>query len=172
MRRSSAGFSLLELLVAIAVLAILASISLVYAGSDRSRLELDGASRRLLVGLERARRSAERQGQACALSLTAEGWTPPVSGVLPPCSGAALALEEPSARGVITLSTNLPDSLRFSVNGLVLDAGLVVLTSPGSTYRRCLVLSLPLGVTRQGLYRQDPVGGLSSRDCQPDRGAS
>lgn len=167
MSQRDSGFSLVDLLVAIAVLGILASIGLVHAGQDRARAELDGAMRRLAVGLEQARRSAERDGKACALSLTEAGWQPPVSADLSPCRGAGLALEEPLSRGVVRLDTNLPDPLRFSVNGLVLDGGLAVLSAPGSTVRPCLVVSLPLGVMRQGRYQQDPAAGLSSSHCLP-----
>lgn len=171
MTRHPDGFSLVELLVAIAILGILSSIALVQAGVDRRRLALDAATRRLMVGLERARQSAQRDGRPCALSLTAEGWRAPADSVLPPCRAAGLALAEPISRTEIKLSTNLPESLRFSVNGLVLDGGLVVLSSPGSRHRRCVVVSLPLGVTREGRYPQDPAAGLSSGLCQPLPGA-
>ena len=126
---------------------------------------------RVMVGVDRARQSAERDGRPCALSLTAEGWRAPAGSVLPPCRAAGLALAEPLSRTEIQLSTNLPESLRFSLNGLVLDGGLVVLSSPGSSHRRCVVISLPLGVTREGLYGQDPITRLSSGLCRPLPGA-
>lgn len=171
MRRPSNGFSLVELLVAIAILGILSSIALVQAGVDRRRLALEAATRRVIVGLERARQAAQRDGQPCALSLSAAGWSAPAGGSLAPCRAAGLALAEPLSRTPIQLRTNLPEALRFSLNGLVLDGGLVVLSSPGTRQRRCVVISLPLGVTREGLYAQDPAAGLSSGLCQPLPGA-
>ena len=61
--------------------------------------------------------------------------------------------------------------MRFAANGLTLDGGTVVLGSLHSPYRRCLVISLPLGVSRVGRYDGDPLDpaiGLSSSRCLPD----
>jgi hypothetical protein len=55
---------------------------------------------------------------------------------------------------------NFPAVLRFSSNGLVLDGGTAVLTSSGTTLQRCLVMALPLGITRLGRYQ--------SGRCDPD----
>jgi len=49
----------------------------------------------------------------------------------------------------------------------VLDGGLVVFSHAASTLRPCVVLSLPLGVTRQGVYAVDPVQELISSRCLP-----
>ena len=81
------------------------------------------------------------------------------------------------------MHSNLPEVVRFTANGLVIDAGLVVLGRSGTTYRRCLVVSLPLGITRIGRYagaaadatadaaldlQANPAAGLSSSACLPD----
>ncbi|MFL0769929.1 MAG: type II secretion system protein [Prochlorococcus sp.] len=174
------GFSLMELMVAVAILAILASLSLGHV-SDHRRLEVDAAARRLGLGLERARLSARRLRRPCGLSLSAQGWQAPLSGALPACSAAGFPLREASMASPISLQSNLPDVVRFTANGLVIDAGLVVLGRPGNAYRRCLVISLPLGITRFGRYsgdasaadpeldpEADPAAGLSSSACLPD----
>ena len=49
------GFSLLELLLILSILAVLVGFSLVNAGEYRHRLQVDVAARRLQLGLERAR---------------------------------------------------------------------------------------------------------------------
>ena len=67
----------------------------------------------------------------------------------------------------IKAHTNLPPRLRFSINGLLLDGGLVVFSQQGTSYRPCVVASLPLGVTRQGTYGADPAQELNSRFCLP-----
>jgi hypothetical protein len=69
-------------------------------------------------------------------------------------------LEQELAAGV-EVSHNLPDPVRFSANGLVLDGGTVWLRSPGTPVVRCVVVSLPLGITRVG--REGPGG------CEPEQ---
>ena len=67
----------------------------------------------------------------------------------------------------LQLQSNLPDLVRFTANGLVLDGGLVVLTHPRVPQRLCLVIGLPLGITRTGIYQADSAVALSSSHCRP-----
>ena len=164
------GFSLVECLVAVALLGILATLALPSPGALHRQLELDSALRRLRVGLDRGRMAAERDRQPCALQLTATGWSRPRRGDLPACRAASTALSEADSfadAGELELRSNLPDSVRFSVNGLVLDGGLVVLFHPSHAQALCLVIGLPLGISRRGVYRGDPRSSLNSSQCQP-----
>ena len=165
-RTAQAGFSLPELLVAIAVLGILAVMS-VGAGQRRLALmRVESTSRRLALGLEQARQSAARQGQPCALALGPSGWREPSGGSLPVC-GISEGVEAELEAGV-ELRHNLPAALRFSSNGLVLDGGTVLIAAEGVALRRCLVLSLPLGVVRLGRYVGPAEGTPSSSACVAD----
>ena len=94
---------------------------------------------------------------------------------LPACPGIGLALQEAFEQGPIELSTNLPPVLRFTGNGLLLDGGIAVLSHQRVAKARCLVVSLPLGVSRIGSY-QDPLpsegGRLLSSRCLHDDSSS
>lgn len=116
--------------------------------------------------MDRGRLAAERERQPCGLSLTAEGWQPPLDGSLPACRAAATPLAA-SGSVAVTLRSNLPAVVRFSTNGLVLDGGLVVLRHPQLEQQPCLVLGLPLGITRLGRYRRDAGAPLQSSACRP-----
>ena len=159
------GFSLLECLVVVALLGILATLAIPSSSAVQRKLELDSGLRRLRVGLDRGRMAAERDRQPCALALSVTGWKPP-AGDLPACRGAVTPLAETGA-GVLELRSNLADAVRFSTNGLVLDGGLVVLSHPNHAHALCLVIGLPLGISRSGVYHGDPGGSLSSALCLP-----
>ena len=164
------GFSVTELLVGAAVLAILVGASWSTGSQALARQRLESASRRLAMGIEHARAQAQQQSQPCGLSLTSTGWSGGV-GALPGCldDRSLLRLDEGVAGGAaIELAHNLPPQLRFSSNGLVLDGGMVVLSTRGTTLRRCLVMALPLGIVRLGRYEADPASRLDSSACEPD----
>jgi prepilin-type N-terminal cleavage/methylation domain-containing protein len=157
----SEGFTLMELLLVVAILALMGVISLGAGAEVLARLEVEAATRRVLVGLEQGRSAAERMGRPCALSLAAAGWGPPRAGDLPACMGVPLALGEGlGPQEGLRLEHNLPEAVRFSSNGLVLDAGTVLVAHRATALYRCVVVSLPLGVTRVGLHGD----GI----CRPD----
>ena len=160
------GFTLAEALVAVTLLGILASLAIASPQQQRQQLELESGLRRLRVGLDRGRMAAERSGAACGLSLTGQGWELPRSGDLQGCQRAMTSLAELGSSSLL-LHSNLPGTVRFTANGLVLDGGLVVLAHPQLWQRVCLVIGLPLGITRTGLYGADPSQELSSSHCQP-----
>ena len=68
---------------------------------------------------------------------------------------------------LLQLQTNLPEMLRFTANGLLLDGGLVVLSHRRVSHRLCMVIGLPLGITRSGIYQADPALAFSSTHCRP-----
>jgi prepilin-type N-terminal cleavage/methylation domain-containing protein len=161
-----AGFSLPELLVAMAVLGILAAMSVGSGQRSLALMRVESTSRRLALGLEQARQAAARHGQPCALAFGPSGWREPSGGNLPAC-GISDGAEQDAEAGV-ELRHNLPAALRFSSNGLVLDGGTVLIAAEGIELRRCLVLSLPLGVVRLGRYSGPADGTPSSSACLAD----
>jgi prepilin-type N-terminal cleavage/methylation domain-containing protein len=165
-RDPCAGFSLIELLVTFVILGFLASIAIASPAAVKHNRDLETGLRRLRIGLDRGRMAAEHSQQPCALRLTPEGWQPPVAGNLQACRGVSLDLQEQGA-SPLTLRSNLPDLVRFTANGLVLDGGLVVLSHPQRNQALCLVIGLPLGITRGGIYRADINTPLSSSQCRP-----
>ncbi len=152
---ASAGLSLAELLVGVAVLGLLISLGWRGGMEALARQRLDAATRRLELGIERGRAEAQQHDQACGLSLVEEGWAPPQGGGLPACLPSREGLMDPLviAIGEVQLNHNFPAVLRFSRNGLVLDGGTAVLAASGTSVQRCLVMSPPLGITRLGRYQ-------------------
>ena len=156
----ASGFSLAEVLVGVAILGLLAAIGWGGGSEHLARQRLEAATRRLDQGIQRGRAEAQKQGRPCGLSLQEEGWAPPAGGVMPPCLHTLESLKNPIAAGEVQLSHNFPAVLRFSSNGLVLDGGTAVLQAAGTSLQRCLVMALPLGITRLGRYE--------AGRCEPD----
>ena len=158
--RQAAGCSLGELLVGVVIVGLLASLGWRGGSETLARQRLEVAMRRLDQGIQRGRAEAQKRGQPCGLRLEAEGWRPPELSELAPCLRTLEALQEPIAPADVQLTHNFPGVLRFSRNGLVLDGGTAVVQVPGLAVQRCLVMALPLGITRMGQYQ----GG----QCRPE----
>jgi type II secretory pathway pseudopilin PulG len=154
------GFTLLELLLVAAFLGLLGLVALRGAARSLAAVRLDNAVRRLVLGIEQGRTAAERTGRPCALALGEAGWQAPQSAGLRACPGVAGGLGSDAGEGAVQLEHNLPAAVRFSINGLVLDGGTVLVRVEGAELVRCLVLSLPLGVVRLGRWEAGA--------CQPD----
>ena len=94
---------------------------------------------------------------------------------LPACPGLGMALRDEFDQGPVVLNTNLPPVLRFTANALLLDGGIAVLSHQRLAKARCLVVSLPLGVSRIGSYQAtlpSDEGRLLSSRCLPDVASS
>ena len=161
------GLSLVEVLIASALMAILAGIAYGSGGDAVARQRLEGATRRLAIGIDRGRLAALRNSQPCSLSLGPGGWQAPLDGSVV-CAGAPMGLGEGVADGEVQVRHNFPEALRFSSNGLVLDGGTVVLSTKGTRLQRCLVMALPLGIVRVGRYGANPAAGPRAEACTPD----
>ncbi len=171
--------TLMEPLLVVVLVGILASMAVVSGGTDRDQLQLAAAARRLQSGLDRGRSIARREQRPCGIALGQEGWMAPEQVMLPgnlrACSDSGMSLQESVETGPIELNTNMPAVLRIAANGLILDGGIAVLSHQRLPNTRCLVVSIPLGVSRIGVY-QDPLPlrqrRLSSSRCLPDQDQS
>ncbi|MDA1157400.1 MAG: GspH/FimT family pseudopilin [Cyanobacteria bacterium] len=140
--------TLTELLLGLSLLGLMGSVGLTQGSQALADQRLEHATRLLDQGLQRARREAQRRGEPCGLHLSAAGWQTPQTGTLPPCMTVPLELPQG-----VRVAHNFPELLRFTANGLVLDGGTAVISAGAHTGQRCLVMSLPLGVTRLGQMR-------------------
>ena len=145
--------SLVELLTAVAVVGILAGTSIGASRTPLAHQQLLAAARQLELGIEQARDQAMDQQAPCALELGVTGWIAPTGSNLPACTHAVRPLLTGDREAGLQLSHNISE-LQFTTNGLVLGGGTVRLAVDGLVQERCVVISLPLGITRQGLWRE------------------
>jgi type II secretory pathway pseudopilin PulG len=142
-----------ELLVTLSVLSLLTLLVVDSGRRHLAAVKVEAAARRLGTLLERSRDRAELAGSPLVLPLRGEG---------------GLEEEVLQGDGSLALHHTLPSQLRFTANGLVIDGGTAVVSAAGTDLRRCLVMSLPLGIVRVGRYDGDPAAGPSSSLCRPD----
>ena len=145
--------SLIELLAAMAVVGVLTSFSLLSSRAPLLQQQLLEATRQLELGLEQARDQAMDQQASCALDLGSAGWLEPIDGLLPGCTQAVGPLLAGDRAASLQLDHNI-NGLQFTSNGLVLSGGTVRLAIDGLAQERCVVISLPLGITRRGLWNE------------------
>ena len=145
--------SLVELLTAVAIVGILAGTSIHASRRPLAYQQLLAAARQLELGIEQARDQAMDQQAPCALALGEAGWMAPGDGNLPACSRATGSLLAGDRGGGLQLKHNIK-ALQFTANGLVLGGGTARLAVDGLVQERCVVISLPLGITRQGLWSE------------------
>ena len=145
--------SLVELLTAVAIVGILAGTSINSSRRPLAHQQLLAAARQLELGIEQARDQAMDQQVPCALALGQAGWMAPTGGSLPACTNATRPLLAGDRGAGLQLRHNIT-SLQFTTNGLVLGGGTVRLAVDGLAQERCVVISLPLGITRQGLWHE------------------
>ena len=143
--------SLVELLTAVAIVGILAGTSIHASRRPLAHQQLLAAARQLELGIEQARDQAMDQQAPCALALGDAGWIAPEGGALPACTHAVGQLLAGDRGAGLQLSHNITE-LQFTTHGLVLGGGTVRLAVDGLAQERCVVISLPLGITRQGLW--------------------
>jgi prepilin-type N-terminal cleavage/methylation domain-containing protein len=162
------GFTLVELLITVAVIGLMASLGWGGYGDQLARLEVEAAARRLVVGMERGRDAAERTAEGCALELGPEGWRGVEGSDPPACIGADTPLSEGVLPSGLLFGSTFSGPVRFTANGLTIDGGTAVVGHAGTRLVRCVVMSMPLGVTRVGRYggvvTARPQAGL----CLPD----
>ena len=156
--------SLVELLTVVAIVGILAGTSINASRRPLSHQQLLAATRQLALGIEQARDQAMDQQSPCALALGEAGWMAPDDGALSGCSHATGPLLSGDRGAGLQLKHNIT-ALQFTTNGLVLGGGTVRLGVDGLAQDRCVVISLPLGITRQGLWSEGQC--LPASKAQP-----
>lgn len=176
-RISSAGFTMVELMMAMAIAGILSGLAIASYSNRWGQERLLGASRAVHAWLDEHRRIAMQQGGACKIQINATNATlnpkdpmitlPDSSTTPNVCANrAALLIQESVKNGdqiqlrKSTINSNA-DALIFSFRGFSQIAQTnnnwstqpqleLRLSMPGITRERCIKVASPLGLIRNG----------------------
>ena len=169
--QASAGFSLGELLVAVALLGLLSGLALPRNRHQLARQRRDGTMQRLLTGLATARHRAEIRHRACAMALEPAGWAPPARSPRPSCS-ITFAMDDSANSGVVILNGFRNDITINAAGRLTGTGGPVVVGHPELPLKRCFVVTPPIGIVRTGRYNDErsisAIDQIKSKQCVRD----
>ena len=168
--RAAAGFSLAELLVAVALLGLLSGLALPRNRHQLARQRRDGTMQRLLTGLATARHRAETRHRACAMALVPAGWAPPMKSPRPSCS-ITFAIGDTAGSGIVVLNNFRNDITINAAGRLKTFTGTVVVGHPELPLKRCFVVS-SIGIVRTGRYNDErsisAIDQIKSTQCVRD----
>jgi prepilin-type N-terminal cleavage/methylation domain-containing protein len=142
--KASFGFTLLENLTVLLILGIAIAIGTpsVLAMQQRQRLVM--ATDMVLITIQEAQQTSIERSTVCSLKLDATV----IIDTNHCLRGGNLTL--PS--GVSMKSSGLDDSIEYGMKGNTVDNRTIRLSNNKSPDGRCITVSAPLGITRQGHY--------------------
>jgi type II secretory pathway pseudopilin PulG len=138
------GFTLLENLTILLILGIVMAIGIpsLLAMQQRRRLVL--ATDMVLMAMQEAQQTAIERSMVCSIKIE----TTAIVDSSHCLRGGQVNL--PS--GVSMTSPGLDQSIEYGVKGNTVDNRTIRLSTNNSTAGRCITISAPLGITRQGHY--------------------
>lgn len=161
MKKTSFGFTLVELMVVIAILGIAASLGLPSFVPMISKVRLDGEINAVVVGLNFARSEAVKRGltvsvcpstngTSCAdISNWSGGWIVQLNGAAPQLLQATSALSRDSLSSTSAATPKYP---QFTSMGYTFFGDTLTLHDPGNdaSLNRCIVFSSGSWVLKTG----------------------
>ena len=154
------GFTMVELLIVLVILAVLSAIGLPNLRSGMRREQLAATSLGLINWLESARNQAVKDMESCQLSIDAndaKNAALAITSDSPGCSELTtfnIAKEDNTATDVsLVLSDGSDSEFSFSPRGSVNRDQEMELTMEGSPTTRCIKVLAPVGLVRSGIKR-------------------
>ncbi|MEL6439453.1 MAG: GspH/FimT family protein [Cyanobacteria bacterium J06621_8] len=159
--KSDRGFTIIELLVVLIIIGIIAGLATPSLVSFFRRNQIDAALSELLGAIKETQSQAMRQSKTCQLDIN-----PNTNALTANPPGCLLTVR--TLNNDITIRTNLPGAnpnIPFSHKGSTTRMGTIVLSSDLTTYQRCFVISLGLGIMRTGNYTGNSESSISASEC-------
>ena len=160
-KKSDRGFTIIELVVVLIIVSIIAGFAVPSSIGLYRRNQIDIALAELLGAIRETQRQAIRQGRVCRINID------PDTNMIT-ANPASCLLTTRTINDDIDIVTNLPGgnpNISFSHKGSTTRMGTIVLSSDSTTYQKCFVISLGLGIVRTGNYFNDNITSISASNC-------
>jgi prepilin-type N-terminal cleavage/methylation domain-containing protein len=157
------GFTLLELLITVAVIGIASSITLITFLNFRRDSQLRHAAVALAGYLDVAKTVAKGAAAACQLSITATPATV-APGTTPGSCASQPSLnlnDEAGATGITASGSTL---ITFTSRGFVSTETITYLTIPNSSIQACVRVNSPAGLIHKGFRQSSSTGACNYVD--------
>ena len=159
-KRGTQGFTMVELLIVLVMLAILSAVALPNLRSGMRREQLAATSLGIISWLERARNQAVKDMEPCQITIEATDASEAslaIASGSPGCTQIEMfkvADQENTPTDVSLELTDDSDSeFSFSPRGSVNSDQEIELTMEGSPTTRCIKVIAPVGLVRSGIKR-------------------
>jgi prepilin-type N-terminal cleavage/methylation domain-containing protein len=144
-RKHNRGFTLVENLVIVVILGIMASIATPSFLAFQQRQHLYVAMDMVANVLGEAQQKSIERGSRCQITLTATK--------LVDSQYCLVGGDRALPKDISLESPGLDNSIEYGIKGNTVDNRTIILRLQNSSAKpRCMVISAPLGVTRQGFY--------------------
>ncbi|MDJ0719198.1 MAG: type II secretion system protein [Prochloraceae cyanobacterium] len=156
--KSESGFTLIETLVVVVLIGVLAAVATPSFTAWRNKNNVNQAITNTRSALIEAYRQAQRQSQNCSINLGASSIS----------SSDNCLLSARDLPSNVELASNLTGGkLDFDFNGNISAGGTIVLYEQETGYKKCLVISEPLAIIREGSYTGD-ISSINDSNCKKD----
>jgi prepilin-type N-terminal cleavage/methylation domain-containing protein len=143
----NSGFSLLELLIVIAIAGILIAIAIPSLIAAQQRAQLAQATDLVVASLQQAQREAIRRNKSCTLTLDK------IDRKILGQQGCLLSGDRTLPDAIDLDYTGASGDIRYGIRGNTTSNKSVILAIKDSpNHTRCLTISAPLGLIRLGTY--------------------
>ena len=156
-KEANQGFTMVELLIVLVILAILSAIALPNLRSGMRREQLAATSLGLISWLERARNQAVKDMESCQINIESSAASLAIASNSPGCTEIEtfkVADQENTPTDVsLELTDDSESEFSFSPRGSVNSDQEIELTMEGSPTTRCIKVIAPVGLVRSGIKR-------------------